>query len=341
MADLGRFLRTLYHAGSRRLTGNRRSPEPARVYQTAPRRDHAEALRSVRNWRIIGGSVRGTRHVSANLPNQDAIDWVSSESVARRVLAIADGHGSSMSFRSDVGAKIAVEVALRSVGSLISSTRGNPSAFKRAWAAELPERLVRRWKDEVDRHYRETPFTTRELEKVSREREQRPSVQEILKNRPEIAYGSTLLLVAITESYISCFQIGDGDILILSADGEVLHPIEADSRLLANETTSLCGVNAWHDARTSFQTLAGKPPLLALVATDGYANAFRTADGFSSVAKDFYEIMAAEGEESVRKDLPGWLEEASRDGSGDDVTVGILFRRDTLNAAGTHPLQGR
>jgi hypothetical protein len=63
-----------------------------------------------------------------------------------------------------------------------------------------------------------------------------------------------------------------------------------------------------------------------LLCTDGYSNSFRTDSGFLKVGTDLLEMMEKDGPESVESNLEEWLEEASRLGSGDDVTLGVLFR---------------
>ena len=97
-----------------------------------------------------------------------------------------------------------------------------------------------------------------------------------------------------------------------------------DERLIANETTSLCSDQAWNEVRVKFQALAGAPPALILAATDGYANSYRDEASFQQVARDLWEMIRDEGIEPVQSNLKHWLNEASQQGSGDDITVGIL-----------------
>ena len=74
-----------------------------------------------------------------------------------------------------------------------------------------------------------------------------------------------------------------------------------------------------------FQALAGAPPALILAATDGYANSFRDEAGFQQVARDLWAMLRDEGVEAVQSNLKDWLNEASQQGSGDDITVGIVY----------------
>ncbi|MDG4595572.1 MAG: PP2C family serine/threonine-protein phosphatase [Candidatus Contendobacter sp.] len=268
------------------------------------------------NWRTLGASVRGAAHHRAGLPNQDAIRVARANGELPLIVALADGHGSAKSFRSQHGARSAVAVALKVCRSLCEPD--SLSRIKR-WAEEqLPLELVRRWRERVDRSLARRPFTPAELDALD------PASRRQVEAHPYLAYGSTLLAVVVTPAFILYLQLGDGDLLTVSTSGEVERPLAKDERLIANETTSLCSAKAWNEVRVGFQALAGSPPALILVATDGYANSFRDEASFQQVARDLREMIREEGLEPIRSNLKSWLNEASRQGSGDDITVGII-----------------
>jgi hypothetical protein len=147
---------------------------------------------------------------------------------------------------------------------------------------------------------------------------------------PLIAYGSTLLTVLITPAFVLYLQLGDGDILTVTTAGEVSRPLPKDERLFANETTSLCVPHAWQDMRVGFHALTEALPALILLATDGYANSFRTDAGFLQVGSDLLEVLKTEGAEVVKEQLVTWLTDTSVRGSGDDITLGVLYRTDII-----------
>jgi serine/threonine protein phosphatase PrpC len=182
--------------------------------------------------------------------------------------------------------------------------------------------IERRWKEAVARHLEEYPLLVREVKPV--EESQGAVARQAVENDPIHAYGTTLLGIIVHESFLACLQIGDGDILLVTQGGEVIRPIADDPRLLANETTSLGSENSWRDFRTRFQAVSDAPPALVLAATDGYSNAFSTPQGFLAVGSDLMDILRTEGIKSLADNLPKWLEEASQQGSGDDVTAGIV-----------------
>ena len=127
-------------------------------------------------------------------------------------------------------------------------------------------------------------------------------------------------------------QLGDGEILHVSATGEVTQPLPEDARLLANETTSLCLNKAAEDFRFALHSFTDTTPALILLTTDGYANSFSTTAGFHQVGGDLIEMMRADGFDSVNRGVKGWLEEATTTGSGDDCTLAFLVRMDVLAA---------
>ena len=65
-------------------------------------------------------------------------------------------------------------------------------------------------------------------------------------------------------------------------------------------------------------------PALVLLSTDGYANSFEDDGGFLSVGSDLLMMLREHDTAAVQRDLETWLEEASREGSGDDITLGVL-----------------
>jgi WD40 repeat protein/serine/threonine protein phosphatase PrpC len=281
-------------------------------------------------WRVIGKSVQGASHKRVGLKNQDGIRWhTKSGSGLPLILAVSDGHGSAKSFRSDIGANLAVNTAMEVFHEFWEGqiNANNLSAIKRTAEERLPQKLEIKWKEAVDKHIADEPFTTKELDALLK-KEGTAGLQAVEK-RPLLAYGATLLTVLVTESFILYLQLGDGDILTVSEKHEVMRPLPGDERLFANETTSLCSNNAWRDFRVVFQPLV-QPPALILLSTDGYSNSFRNEEAFLKVGPDILKMIRENGLDKVNESLETWLTEASQAGSGDDITLGIICRMDAL-----------
>jgi len=294
-------------------------------------------------WRVAGKRVRGATHARAGEPCQDAIERWEQDGVV--VLAVADGHGSERSPHSDKGARMAVDAAIHALCYLHAhSGFENLTAFKRSAEEQLPPALVRDWTERVlAYHYHtanedaagegEAPAEpVREGDapaepKGSAGASPSPTDADVL-----VQYGSTLLAVLASPEFLLFLQLGDGDILVVADDGTVTRPIPKDARLMANETTSLCTPHAWREVRVVFQPIVQSPPALILVSTDGYANSFVSEQEFLKVGPDYLRFIREEGFDRVASHLDEWLSEASAQGSGDDITLGMICRRDVAES---------
>lgn len=242
------------------------------------------------------------------------------------VVAVADGHGSPTAFRSDVGARRALWWATTECLRLVQEAPpyGGATFVKDEAQHRLPQVITRRWRKAVLRHRRYHPFTEAELARLEELRG--AGARKAVLADPALVYGSTLLVVAVAESYALFLQLGDGDILVVSQAGEVTRPIPKDPRLLGNETTSLCAKNAWKDFQVQFSAMNGGGTALVTLSTDGYSNSFRDEASFCRVGPDLLERLRQNGVDRTRRQMSGWLEESSSRGSGDDTTLAILYR---------------
>lgn len=305
------------------------------------------------SWQIIGKSVRGTSHLRNSYPNQDAIEWLpknveegKSQNQFPYVLAIADGHGSSKSFRSNKGAEIAVKVAIDLIPSfliqieeLICLPESDPHLIKAQLEDKgLLSQLVETWKIRVKEDIQANPFEPEDfISHLSKESKVTISPSHVGGLADEdnklIIYGATLLVVVILEYFALYLQLGDGDILEVTTDGKVARPLPSDVRLFANETTSLCSPAAAKDFRVYMRSLENNEsfPKLILVSTDGYANSFSSDEDFLKVGPDLLKMIKENGLELIDQHLEEWLNETSATGSGDDITVGLIYNSFPMN----------
>ena len=278
-------------------------------------------------WLVFGESVQGAAHVRSGKPGQDAICWTGPpEGYASVVLAVADGHGSAKAFRSATGATFAVRSAAQDVRSFLEAQveLSNLSAIKRIATEGLPQEIVKRWTESVEQELAAKPLTALELQALE------DKDREAVERNPLLAYGSTVLAVAVTKQFVLYLQLGDGDIVHVSEEGEPTRPMPKDDRLFANETTSLCAPRAWKDFRVQFQVIAERQPALIMLATDGYINSYQNEEGFLKVGADILQMIREEGAEKIKQELPGWLTQVSEKGSGDDITLGLVVRTNLL-----------
>ncbi len=288
-------------------------------------------------WRIIGETVPGASHLRAGIPNQDSILYVRESSRSLPiVLSVSDGHGSPKCFRSDRGSRFAVKKAAYLVSEFLDERRGKFDLTEiESQKDYLAGEFVKRWREAVEADLKKEPFAEKEFENLKNKSDAK--ARKLVEDNPLLAYGATSLTVAMEQDFVLYLQLGDGDILNVSKTGEVTKPLPEDPRLLANETTSLCLPKAENDFRFFVQKISDEQsPAMILLSTDGYLNSFSSEAGFFQAGTDILNMLAAEnGFDAVNENLKGWLEEATQMGSGDDCTVGIIYRPNWLKKSDT------
>ncbi len=284
-------------------------------------------------WTALSASVRGASHEKSGQPNQDSVRSHNPGSGHEMLLmALADGHGSTRSFRSDKGSALAAECALRQLAKFVR--RLGPDApiskVRNQARTRLPKDLITTWKAAIRADLAKNPFSFLEFAAFP---EKPPALKpgQDLPITAYLAYGATLVALAITSRYIIYTQLGDGDILTVCEDGKVARPLPRKHEYMSNQTVSLCS----HHAIEEFQVRVdasrrGTAPALIMLSTDGYANCFGDDEAFFKVGGDFLEYLRAEGPSFVRDKLADWLQQSSRDGSGDDITVGLAAHHTAL-----------
>jgi hypothetical protein len=279
-------------------------------------------------WRIVGATVQGATHIHKNLPNQDAIDWEPKEgSSSPLVLAVSDGHGSKRYIRSADGSRLAVEAVLIELRKFHEAhvAGGNISRIKRAAEERLPTALKDAWKLAVEKHIEARPFT--EDEYASLLSEGFTNCREEMREDPYRAYGATLLGALVSRNWLLFVQLGDGDILTVDPDGRATRPLPPPAdEPIGEETHSLCERNAQRFFQVRVIPLQDQDPDMILVSTDGLNKSYSHDAGFLKVGSDLLNMVREEGIQSVHAQLPDLLNEVSLNGSGDDVSLGIIKR---------------
>lgn len=279
-------------------------------------------------WRVTHACVRGAAHERNGLPNQDAVLCTVSAATEEpaAIAVVSDGHGGASHFRSQIGSSLAVTVAAGAAKEFLPVLRQfrngsapDPEAVQSSIDG-LSQRLVAAWRRAVDADIANQPFQAEELGKL--EAQEGEDARKRIEADPAIAYGATLLLAAATDTAILYLQLGDGEILAVNGDQDTMRPLPPDERLIGNQTTSLCQPEAWRQFRSVLRIDA--LPSLVLLSSDGYANSFRTDEDFLKIGSDYLEILREQGIALLAEELPDILSEASRQGSGDDITLAVL-----------------
>ncbi|AZM56183.1 hypothetical protein DMA15_29285 [Streptomyces sp. WAC 01529] len=267
-------------------------------------------------WALLSGAVKGV----AKKYSQDrgvALPVAGGRAV---VLAVADGHGSAAHFRSDLGARWAIEeftACARTFAYEVIRVGDDASGWTglREEARRLPQQVGHRWHEWAVLHDRNSPAhgaRSRRLGRAETERDR--------KEPPDLAaYGSTLLGAVLTERMVFCWQLGDGDIVFVDDEGVPHTPLSTGPDM-GDETDSLCAPEPWRKTRAHWQPFTGGAPPCVLLSTDGLSKSFADHQGFLDFATGVSGRAAEQGVAAVQSQLPDWLARAAQF-SGDDTTL--------------------
>lgn len=275
------------------------------------------------NWTNCYESIIGKSHIKAKTKNQDSVlSKVISENIM--VSAIADGHGSKKCFRSDLGAKFAVESAVEVIESIkqeliINDNKLNTKALGKFYT----KKIISLWKEKIKNHIDNNPIDFKNITDITKS-----GIKSLEKNNT-IVYGSTLLIVLLIHDYIICYQLGDGDIMLVSKAKKVSKPIKRDERHIANETSSLCVTNPENEFRIKMFRDLNHYLKMIILSTDGYSNSFSSDKDFLKVGYDLIDMLDSDGIEIIEENLKAWIDDTSFNGSGDDTSVSIITRIDS------------
>lgn len=311
-------------------------------------------------WSCFAASAQGARHGRSGQPNQDAVgigvmrddavhvSLVDGKDVLRTpcrtpfFVAVSDGHGSTRHFRSDCGARFAIEAALEVLADAIreEGEQRDPTRIEHLLRNQAGV-LLKTWRQKVRAHIDTNPFDSVQREFLDRQVEERTGQahgrrrpEEVVRAEQEMAaYGATLLAAVLTEAYTAYVQIGDGDIATVQADGLVERPVPDDEALLGTSTTSLCTAAAEQDFRVRVVPHGSSPPALVTLCTDGYEQSFADEASFLRSAYDYFELLRNdEGREGIAEHLHEWMSEITLEGSGDDTTIALVAHSSTVTS---------
>ncbi|MFD3482886.1 protein phosphatase 2C domain-containing protein [Streptomyces sp. NPDC058665] len=280
-------------------------------------------------WELLDGGVKGV----AKKFSQDRGRALVTAGGRAVVLAVADGHGSRAHFRSEMGARWAVETftSCAQVYAREAVRRGEDAANLPRLLAEartLPQQVVHAWRRRVLIQEANSPAhggnTTASTTPSTASSGTAGSAAGTVPEPDPAVYGSTLIGVVLTERLLVCWQLGDGDIVLVDEDGTTRMPLHTGPDM-GDETESLCESEAWRKARLHWQPLTGGgPPPGVLISTDGLSKSFADHEGFLAFASGVRSGAASHGVAAVQAQLADWLGHAAKY-SGDDATLAGAF----------------
>ncbi|MFF1376227.1 protein phosphatase 2C domain-containing protein [Streptomyces sp. NPDC058308] len=285
---------------------------------TGPETTTAPGPSGAAPWALLDGAVKGV----AKRYSQDrgaALPVAGGRAV---VLAVADGHGSAAHFRSDLGARWAVE-EFTACARVFAHEAARVGADASGWPAlreearRLPQQVGHRWHGRATLFERNSPAHGARSLSLGRTSRTGPGDHP---HPPDLAaYGSTLIGAVLTEHTLFCWQLGDGDIVLVDGSGSPHTPLSTGPDM-GDETDSLCESEPWRKTRSHWQPFTGGAPPCVLLSTDGLSKSFADHQGFLDFATGLGDRAAEQGVAAVQAQLPDWLARAAKF-SGDDTTL--------------------
>lgn len=283
------------------------------------------------NWQPpVYRSLIGASHRRKGVVCQDyslSASFRSRSGVPIKLMVVADGHGGARYWRSDVGSKLACEIALqqarKDLGRRLLSWSAPSMSTLSEWhqwlKRELPGKIVEKWRFAVVNDWR---------------RFQKTPEQEA-EGFSLYTYGSTLGLVVLTPHWWGCTGIGDWDLVRVGVNrgeggcnAELIN--SEDSLGIKGESTfSLCKSDALlHFAeRSTVQSIdRNEPPNALMLSTDGIRKSCTTDTDFLALADYLVSEVPATGADGECTALDVGLNRITTEGSGDDVSVAIDIR---------------
>ena len=297
----------------------------------------------MKGYKSFSVTVRGAAHVSADKVCQDASLHYSDEFM--EIAIVADGHGGDDYFRSDVGARIATEVALRvlkETGKDIATlTEAELASFKNspsqqyAVMARAKREIVDLWRREVHSDYAANPFSKEDMKSISSKYVSRYENKGIF----EWAYGTTLIAAVVTDKCWFAVHIGDGNCIEVYNDNDFAESMPRDPRCVGEASSSLCQSDAFDVFRhyVSFEI-----PRFIFVHTDGIDDALLTdtqrRDAYYSITSSFVNDFE-HAVENVEKNVLTYI--ATNWKRDDTSLAGIVFTDGVVEQANVLLTMGR
>lgn len=262
----------------------------------------------------------GYSHVTRGTVCQDASASCDEGNV--HVAVVSDGHGQKASFRSDMGSRIAVGIAVEKLKTFALGLEEQGTwelLFQEGEREKLLRQLARsivgNWNIQTLQNLVEHPITAQEYDIAEEYGQQYREGENLLQ-----IFGSTLIAAMATDRYLLVMHQGDGRCVVLHEDGSIDQPVPWDDQCVGNTTTSLCQEDAVERFRFYVADLRKDRVVACFVATDGVEDSYDSMKDFNAFICSLTSLFSREGA-GIEKYLEEYLPELSRHGSQDDASV--------------------
>lgn len=261
-------------------------------------------------YESIHVSVIGDSHIQRNIVCQDASGTCVTDDFA--IAVVADGHGSSKHFRSDVGSKIAVRITIELLKNYMSMAEfreqfpENPAFI----IEQMEKQILMKWREAVEEYHLENPLSEEEEKLLP------PDHGHI---KVSTLYGSTLLAAVMAKEYSFGLVLGDGGLVVMNDAKQFCIPVE-DPNAHANYTSSLCNTGALNYFEDWYTT---EPIKAMFVSTDGLFKSFASDEDFLRYHGLIVQMLS--DKEKAEKSLERNFGKRTREGSGDDISMALVY----------------
>lgn len=286
------------------------------------------------NYQAFHSTTRGYSHILKNTCCEDASFSIDEGDI--HVAVVSDGHGDPACFRSQIGSRLAVEIAGEKLLSFARNIR------EQGWEEQLfneinRERLIRQlirsiignWNLKIAEQLEEQPITeeefsaSRNYEALYRQGEELPHV-----------FGCTLIAILLTDRYMLALQQGDGRCVVVHSDCTADQPVPWDDRCVGNVCTSLCHADAIESCRYYVTDLRKDPVIACFATSDGIEDSLDSQEDVNAFVCNAASILLQEGHEKLLEQLEDYLPRMSESGSADDMSLaGIVNMEADENVA--------
>ncbi len=284
----------------------------------------------VPEWHCFGGSVQGDGHKKIGLPNEDAVQiYQERDACLPVIISVADGLGGKEFFRAERGSREAVKNAVEAGKTFISSLKTREVIDEASVRSGFCRVFVDEWVSSVMNDFGTDPPSFEDQEKNEKNakfyfpstgEQETGDVRE--KFFASFPYSTTSITLIVTDSQIIIAQIGNGDVVMIEADGTTSRPFPEAGPDVGVETLAMPGSSGLF--RICVRTITpGTSPVAAFVSTDGYSNSY-ISDFERYIAEIWTDFFKSYDLDTINEGIVPFLNRLSAEGSGDDITLGIL-----------------
>lgn len=271
-------------------------------------------------------TVIGQRYIDKEKPCEDSSISYNSDDI--HIAIVADGHGDPSCFRSNVGSRIACEVALESMKEFALAVKEGEKEellFTPKGAEKLTSNLfnsiLARWTENVLEDLKNNPPSDEEYDSAG---EKNAAIYRSGQGLTHI-FGTTLIAMLMTTRYLLVLHQGDGRCVVMHENGKVDQPVPWDPRCEGRNTASICDPDVLAHWRYHIIDLSKDKIVACYAVSDGIEDSFETMKEMNAYlcmhACDYVNM----GHDVYLEAAPAHFAALTKQGSQDDISIGCII----------------